>query len=81
MIPTRCLALALAIAEDRPILVLDEWAADQDPVTRARFYNEFLPMLKAAGKTVVAVTHDERYFGCADTRYHMEEGRMQRVTA
>lgn len=75
------LALALAIAEDRPILVLDEWAADQDPVTRARFYNEFLPMLKAAGKTVVAVTHDERYFGCADTRYHMEEGRMQRVTA
>ena len=75
------LALALAIAEDRPILVLDEWAADQDPVTRARFYNELLPMLKASGKTVIAVTHDERYFGCADTRYHMEEGRMQRVIA
>jgi putative ATP-binding cassette transporter len=73
------LALALAIAEDRPVLVLDEWAADQDPATRARFYNDLLPILKASGKTVVAVTHDERYFGCADARYHMEEGRMQRV--
>ena len=75
------LALALAIAGDRPVLVLDEWAADQDPATRARFYNELLPMLKASGKTVVAVTHDDRYFECADVRYHMEEGRMQRVTA
>jgi putative ATP-binding cassette transporter len=75
------LALALAIAEDRPIMVLDEWAADQDPVTRARFYHEILPMLRASGKTVIAVTHDERYFGCADARYHMEEGRMQRVIA
>ena len=75
------LALSLAIAADHPVLVLDEWAADQDPETRARFYNELLPMLKASGKTVVAVTHDERYFGCADARYHMEEGRMHRVTA
>ena len=73
------LALALAIAEDRPVLVFDEWAADQDPATRARFYNELLPMLKASGKTVVAVTHDERYFGCADAHYHMEEGRMHKV--
>ena len=75
------LALALAIAGNRPVLVLDEWAADQDPATRARFYNELLPMLKASGKTVVAVTHDDRYFGCADARYHMEEGRMQQVIA
>lgn len=73
------LALALAIAEDRPVLVLDEWAADQDPSTRARFYNEVLPMLKTSGKTVVAVTHDDRYFGLADARYHMEEGQMRRV--
>lgn len=74
------LALALALAEDRPILLLDEWAADQDPTTRERFYREILPMLKKDGKTVIAVTHDERYFDCADTRYHMDEGRMTRVT-
>ena len=73
------LALALALAEDRPVLLLDEWAADQDPATRERFYRQILPTLKQTGKTIIAVTHDERYFDCADVRYHMDEGRMQRV--
>lgn len=74
------LALALALAEDRPVLLLDEWAADQDPATRERFYRQILPTLKQAGKTIIAVTHDERYFDCADVRYHMDEGRIKRVT-
>jgi putative ATP-binding cassette transporter len=74
------LALCLAAAEGRPILILDEWAADQDPATRARFYTEILPLLKAKGKTILAITHDERYFGSADARYHMEEGRMLKVS-
>ena len=73
------MALALALAEDRPVLLLDEWAADQDPATRERFYRQILPTLKQTGKTIIAVTHDERYFDCADVRYHMDEGRMQRV--
>ena len=68
------LALIIAILEDRPIMVFDEWAADQDPVFRNTFYHEILPELKAAGKTIIAVTHDEKYFDCADSRYHMEEG-------
>jgi putative ATP-binding cassette transporter len=74
------LALAVALAEDRPVLLLDEWAADQDPATRERFYRQILPSLKQAGKTIIAVTHDERYFDCADLRYHMDEGSMKRVT-
>lgn len=74
------LALALALAEDRPIILLDEWAADQDPGTRERFYHEILPTLSRAGKTIIAVTHDERYFDCADIRYHMDEGHLHRVT-
>jgi len=74
------LALACALAEDRPVLVLDEWAADQDPATRAAFYETMLPRIRAEGKAVVAVSHDERYFECADARYHMEDGRMTRVT-
>jgi putative ATP-binding cassette transporter len=73
------LALALALAEDRPIILLDEWAADQDPGTRERFYHEILPALSRAGKTIIAVTHDERYFDCADIRYHMDEGHLHRV--
>lgn len=70
------LALALALVEDRPILVLDEWAADQDPATRNRFYEEILPALQKAGKTIIVVTHDERYFGCADVQAHMEDGKL-----
>lgn len=75
------LALALALADDRPIILLDEWAADQDPETRERFYHEILPALSRAGKTIIAVTHDERYFDCADVRYHMDEGRLLRVAS
>lgn len=70
------LALALALAEDRPVLILDEWAADQDPQTRKFFYRTLLPEFRASGKTLVVVTHDDRYFDCADHHYHVEEGRI-----
>ncbi|WP_158238495.1 cyclic peptide export ABC transporter [Pollutimonas subterranea] len=70
------LALALALAEERPVLVLDEWAADQDPATRLAFYTEILPELKRQGKAIICITHDDRYFDCADRRFHMSEGRM-----
>ena len=70
------LALIVAILETRPICVLDEWAADQDPIFRRKFYTELLAMLKQRGVTVIAVSHDERYFDCADRRLHMEEGKF-----
>ena len=76
---TLTLALALALAENRPILLLDEWAADQDPATREEFYRTMLPRIKKEGKSVILVSHDERYFDCADARYHMEDGLMRRV--
>tara|TARA_R100001377_G_scaffold82215_1_gene62387 strand:- start:648 stop:2426 length:1779 start_codon:yes stop_codon:yes gene_type:complete len=70
------LALALALAEDRPVLILDEWAADQDPQTRKFFYRTLLPEFRDSGKTLVVVTHDDRYFDCADHHYHVEEGKI-----
>jgi putative ATP-binding cassette transporter len=70
------LALAYMLAEQRPILVLDEWAADQDPQTRRRFYEQILPQLKAEGYTIFCITHDEHYFHCCDRRLHMVEGRL-----
>lgn len=73
------LALALALAEDRPVIILDEWAADQDPQTRKVFYREILPELKSLGKTLVVVTHDDRYFDCADHHFHVEEGVISRA--
>lgn len=71
------LALIVAILEDRPILALDEFAADQDPEFRQFFYETLLPELKAAGKTIIAITHDDRYFHCADRVIKMEYGQIQ----
>jgi putative pyoverdin transport system ATP-binding/permease protein len=71
------LALLVALLEDKPIYVFDEWAADQDPYFRELFYRTILPDLKARGKTVVAVTHDDRYFAVADRLLKLEEGRLE----
>ncbi|WP_018694099.1 cyclic peptide export ABC transporter [Algicola sagamiensis] len=70
------LALVVAILEKRPVLILDEWAADQDPTFRAIFYQKILPKLKAQGRTIIAITHDEKYFDCSDQRFHLVEGKI-----
>lgn len=75
------LALITALLERRPVLVLDEWAADQSPQFRRKFYRQILPALKAEGKTVIAVTHDDAYFDAADRRFHVEEGRLSEIAA
>ncbi len=56
------------------IIVLDEFAADQDPTRRAFFYDVLVPRLARAGHCVVAVTHDEHCFGKADRLIRMEDG-------
>jgi putative pyoverdin transport system ATP-binding/permease protein len=70
------LAMIVTLLEDKPVVIFDEWAADQDPAFRRKFYEEILPGLKAKGKVVICVTHDDRYFEVADHRFKMEFGRM-----
>lgn len=70
------LALVAALLEGKQILILDEWAADQDAHFRRKFYREILPELRRRGLTIVAVTHDDRYFDAADRCLHLEEGRL-----
>lgn len=75
----RRLALIVSLLEDRPIMLLDEWTAEQDPEYRRKFYDELLPEMVRAGKTVVVITHDDRYldeFKLPGRRIHMEEGRI-----
>jgi putative ATP-binding cassette transporter len=71
------LALLTAYIEDRPIYVFDEWAADQDPTFKAIFYLELLPALKSQGKTIVVITHDDRYYQVADRVIKLESGRIE----
>lgn len=70
------LAMVAARLERKPILVLDEWAADQDPAFRTKFYRQIIPTLRTQGYTIIAITHDERFFDVADARYHMEDGKL-----
>jgi len=70
------LLLLAALAEDRPIYVFDEWAAEQDPPFRALFYERLLPALRARGKAVLVITHDDQYFGVADDVLRLDCGSL-----
>jgi putative ATP-binding cassette transporter len=70
------LALLTAFLEDRQIYLFDEWAADQDPHFKAIFYLQLLPQLKAREKTVFVITHDDRYYGCADRLIKLDTGKI-----
>jgi len=61
--------------EDRPIYVFDEWAADQDPLFKEVFYHQLLPDLKARGKTVIVISHDDRFYHVGDRVIKLENGQ------
>ncbi|HLA36004.1 MAG TPA: cyclic peptide export ABC transporter [Rhodocyclaceae bacterium] len=70
------LAYINAVLEDKQIYIFDELAADQDPAFRKNFYEVLLPELRAQDKTIIAVTHDDRYFWTADRVIKMDEGHL-----
>lgn len=74
------LALLLAVMEQRDFILLDEWAADQDPQFRRVFYHELIPSLKAMGKTLFIISHDDHYFSQADRLLQMKDGQLIELT-
>jgi putative ATP-binding cassette transporter len=72
-------ALLMAIMEDRPIIILDEWAADQDATFKDIFYHEILPDLRDQGKLVIAISHDDRYFAVADKLIRLERDMPAKI--
>jgi putative ATP-binding cassette transporter len=70
------LALIVALLEEKQYIVLDEWASDQDPEFRKYFYESILPELRKKGKTIIAITHDDYYFHCADAVLQLDKGRQ-----
>ena len=72
----RRLALLVALLENKDIYIFDEWAADQDPEFKSIFYKKILQDMKNENKLVIVITHDDRYFDCADRVIFMEDGRV-----
>jgi putative ATP-binding cassette transporter len=70
------LALLTAYLEDRPIYLFDEWAADQDPTFKQVFYYQLLPELKAKGKTVIVISHDDQYYHVSDRLIKLDYGKI-----
>nr|WP_199000648.1 cyclic peptide export ABC transporter [Flavobacterium sp. ASV13] len=70
------MSLIFNLLEDKPVMVLDEWAADQDPHFRKYFYEFLLPKFKEEGKTIIAVTHDDAYFHLADRIIKFDYGHI-----
>ena len=73
---TARLALLAARLEDRPFCILDEWAANQDSRFKSLFYGKLLPEMRAAGKGLLVISHDEDYFDVADRVVRLREGRV-----
>lgn len=71
------LALLTAYLEDRPVYLFDEWASDQEPLFRELFYKQILVKLKERGKTVIVITHDDRYFHLADRIVKLDYGKIE----
>jgi len=71
------LALLSAYLEDRPTYIFDEWAADQDPKFKEFFYMNLLPDLKASGKTIVVISHDDKYYHVADRILKLDYGQIE----
>ena len=52
------IGVARALAQDPPIILMDEPFGALDPITREQVQNEFIELKKGIHKTVVFVTHD-----------------------
>jgi osmoprotectant transport system ATP-binding protein len=72
--------VARALANDPPILLMDEPFGALDPITRRRLQLEFRRLEQDLGKTVVFVTHDvPEALRLADRIAVMDEGRILQI--
>ena len=69
------IAFARALANDPPLILVDEPTGNLDLETGLEIVR-MLEELKAKGKTVVVVTHDERIMQLADKVLCLRDGRL-----
>lgn len=73
------LNLMRLLIEDKSIFILDEWAANQDVHFKEKFYLEIIPKLKKEGKTVILISHDDKYYSIADKVISLRNGQIEEV--
>jgi len=71
------LNLLRLLLEDRNIFFMDEWAANQDIYFKEKFYTEIIPELKRRGKTVILISHDDKFYSVADRIITLKNGKIQ----
>ncbi len=75
-------ALARALAPEPAVVLLDEPWSSIDPILRSAMRDELAAILRAAGTTVLLVTHDqEEALALADRVALMREGRIVQLDA
>lgn len=68
-------AFARALANDPPLLLVDEPTGNLDTKTSLKVI-QMLQKLKHDGKTVIVATHDERILALAEQKLLLEDGRL-----
>ncbi len=74
------LNLLRTILEDKPVMLFDEWAANQDPYFKKKFYRKIIPELRKKGKTIIIISHDNNYYDVADRIIEFSEGKIFSTT-
>jgi ABC-type bacteriocin/lantibiotic exporter with double-glycine peptidase domain len=69
------LALLRALYPDPPLLILDEATASMDPLSEL-YVNRALLGLKERSRTILLITHKEKYASIADHILEMDRGRV-----
>lgn len=69
------LAIARAILNDPPVLILDESTAGLDPVSEVKVLNQLL--LHRQGKTTILISHRPRVIARADWIVLLNQGKLQ----
>lgn len=69
-------AFARALANDPPLLLVDEPTGNLDAKTSARIA-EMLQELKDKGKTIITATHDEHISTLANQKLLLENGKLE----
>lgn len=74
------ISLLRLLLENKRIYFFDEWAANQDIYFKEKFYTEIVPGLKAAGKTVILISHDDKFYNIADRIITIKNGKLENVS-